>query len=105
MSSMLSKLKSYKDLRSEAKNVQSVLSTVTVHGEGAKKQVNVVMDGNQKILSLDIEDALLAPEHKETIQKGIIEAMESASKKLQREMAKKIQSGEMKMPDISGLKQ
>lgn len=101
---MLSKLKQYKDLRSQAKNVQSVLSAETVHASGAGGKVNVVMDGNQKILSLDIDESVLAPEHKTKIEKGVQEALEDATKKIQRIMAKKIQSGEMKMPDISGLK-
>lgn len=101
---MLSKLKQYKDLRSQAKSVQSVLSEETVHATGAGGKVNIVMDGNQKILSLDIDDGLLAPEHKAKIEKGVQEALEDATKKIQRVMAKKIQSGEMEMPDISGLR-
>lgn len=101
---MLSKLKQYKDLRSQAKTVQDVLSKETAHGSGASNKVNVVMDGNQKIMSLDIDDSLLSPDNKEQIQKGIIEALEGATKQIQKIMAKKIQSGEMEMPDISGLR-
>ena len=104
-SSMLSKLKQYKDLRSQAKSVQSVLSEETVHADGAGGKVNIVMDGNQKIMSLDIDESLLAPEHKEKIQQGVIDAIAASTKKIQKVMAKKIQSGEMEMPDISGLKQ
>lgn len=103
-SSMISKLKQYKDLRGQAKTVQNVLSKETVHAKAAGDKVNIVMDGNQKILSIDIDDSLLAPEHKDKIEKGIKEAIDDAMKKIQRVMAKKIQSGEMEMPDISGLR-
>lgn len=102
---MLSKLKQYKDLRSQAKTVQDVLSKETVHASGVGGKINVVMDGNQKILSLDIDEELLNPTAKDKVQKGIIETLENANKQLQRMMAKKIQSGEMQMPDISGLSQ
>lgn len=103
-SSMLSKLKSYKDLRSQAKTVQNVMSQESAHGAGAGKLVNVVMDGNQKIMSIDIADELLNVEHKEKLQKGIIEAIETATKQIQKIIAKKIQSGDMEMPDLSGLR-
>lgn len=103
MGSMLSKLKQFKDLREQAKQVQSTLSHETVHASAAGDKINVVMDGNQKILSLDIDVSLLTPESKEKVQKGVIECLESAQKKIQKIMTKKLQSGEMQMPDLSGL--
>lgn len=101
---MLSKLKSYKDLRSQAKSVQSIMSQETAHGSGARNRVNVVMDGNQKIMSIDIADDLMNVQEKAALQKGIIEAIESATKGIQKIIAKKIQSGDMQMPDLSGLR-
>jgi len=100
---MLSKLKQFKDLRSQAKTAQNILSQQTVHASGAGGKVNIVMDGSQKILSLDIDVALLTPEQKDKIQRGVIEAVENATKDIQKVIAKKIQSGEMKMPDLSSL--
>lgn len=100
---MLSKLKQFKDLRSQAKEAQNILSQQTVHASAAGGKINIVMDGSQKILSLDIDVALLSPEQKEKVQRGIIEAVENATKEIQKVIAKKIQSGEMKMPDLSGL--
>jgi DNA-binding YbaB/EbfC family protein len=100
---MFQKLKQYKDLRSQAKTVQNQLSEITVHGDSTGKQINVVMDGNQKILSLDIDESLLSPANKTKIEKGIPEAIESAMKKLQREMMAKVQKGELEMPDLSKL--
>lgn len=102
---MFQKLKQYKDLRDTAKEAQNALSSVTVHADAAGGKVGIVMDGNQKILSLDIDESLLAPEHKEKIEKGVKDAIENAMKKLQKEMMMKMRSGELEMPDLSALQQ
>lgn len=104
MASMLTKLKQFKDLRSQAKTMQSALSQETAHGSGAGGKVNVVMDGTQKIISLDIDAALLTPDNKKKVEQGVSDAIGGASKDIQKIMAKKIQSGEMKVPDLSTLK-
>ncbi len=101
---MFSKLKQFKDLRHQAKTAQSVMSQVTAHGSGAGGKVNLVMDGAQKILSLDIDTSLLQPSEKKKIEQGLIDALAAASKDIQRAMAKKIQSGEMTVPDLSSLR-
>lgn len=100
---MFQKLKQFKDLRDEAKQVQNALSKVTVHGKAAGGNVAVVMDGNQKIMALDIDTSLLAPEHKEKVEKGVKDAIEDALKELQKVMLQKMRSGEMEMPDMSAL--
>ncbi len=105
MASMLTKLKQFKDLRAQAKTMQSVLAQETAHGSGAGGKINVVMDGTQKILSLDIDATLLTADNKKKVESGIVDAIESATKDLQKSMAKKMQSGELTMPDLSSLKQ
>jgi DNA-binding protein YbaB len=57
---MFQKLKQYKDLRDSAKEAQSVLSKETVHADSVGGKIGVVMDGNQQILSIDIDPSLLA---------------------------------------------
>lgn len=99
--SMFQKLKQYKDLRDSAKKAQSVLSAETVHTEACGGNIAMVMDGNQKIIGLDINASLLAPENKKKIEDGIKECLEKATKKLQMMMLKKMKSGELQMPDIS----
>lgn len=101
---MFQKLKQFKDLRDQAKKVQSALSEETVHADAASGKIGIVMDGNQKILSINIDESLLAPENKEKIEKGVKEAIEKAMKKLQEVMIKKMRSGELDMPDLSKLK-
>jgi len=100
---MFQKLKQYKDLRDQAKSAQSILAEITVHGDSLGGKIGVVMDGNQKILKIDIDPSLLSPENKEKIEKGITEAIEAAMKKLQREMMMKMKSGDLEMPDMSKL--
>lgn len=100
---MFQKLKQYKDLRDTAKKAQSVLEEVTVHADAVGGKIGVVMDGNQKILSIDIDESLFTPTKKEEVEKGIKEAIASAMKKLQREMMMKMKSGELEMPDMSNL--
>ncbi|MFH1426168.1 MAG: YbaB/EbfC family nucleoid-associated protein [Candidatus Kerfeldbacteria bacterium] len=100
---MFQKLKQYKDLRDTAKKAQSTLSEETVHADAAGGKIGIVMDGNQKILSIDIDDSLLNPENKKTIESGIKSAIEEAMKKLQRIMLQKMKAGELEMPDMSKL--
>lgn len=104
MGSMLSKLKQFKDLRQQAKTVQNVLAKETAHGSGAGGKVNVVMDGTQKVLSFDIDATLLNPESKKKVEEGVIDAFASANKEIQKVMAKKVQAGEVSMPDLSSLR-
>lgn len=100
---MFQKLKQYKDLRDSAKDAQNVLSQETVHADAVGGKINIIIDGNQKIVSLDIDESLFTKENKEKVEKGVKDAIESANKKLQRVMLKKIQSGELKMPDLPGV--
>jgi len=91
---MLNKLKQFKDIRDQAKTLQSALAeeTVTVKEGG----VSLVMDGNLSVKSLDISEDMLTPAKKEKLQKDIIKAYDEAMKKMQRIMA-------MKMKEMGGL--
>lgn len=97
---MLNKLKQFKDIRDQAKTLQSALAeeSVTVNESG----VTLVMDGNMSIKSISIEDDMLSPGKKERLEKAITKAFEEAMKKMQRIMAMKMK--EMGgMPNIPGL--
>jgi len=101
--SQLSKLKQFNDLRKAAKDMQKKLAQETALGEGAGGKVSLVMDGNQEVLSVDVDDSLMSVGQKGTLEQGIKEAVNKAAKNLQKLMAKKMQAGEMEMPDLSGL--
>lgn len=98
--SMFNKLKEVKDMRDQAKQLQNQLSqeSVMISSEGGK--INLVMDGNQTVVSLDIDPELLTPEKKEDLEKGLRTAFNDAVKKIQRVVAQKMQAGNIKMPNL-----
>ena len=90
---MFNKLKQYKDLRSQAKTMQDSLSEESITME--KKGVKIVMDGNMKVKSMEIQDNL----DKKTIEEASIECFNEAVKKTQKIMAQKMQE----MGGLSGM--
>lgn len=92
---MLNKLKQFKDLRNQAKQLQEQLGKESVTVETLGNKVVMTMDGNLKMVGLAIDDELMQPNQKEKLQEGIKKAHEEALKKMQRIMA-------MKMKDMGG---
>jgi len=82
---MFSKLKQFKDLRSQAKTMQNALAQESVIAE--KKGVKITMDGNMEVTSLSFEDI----SHKESLEENTKECINDAIKKTQKLMAKKMQ--------------
>jgi DNA-binding protein YbaB len=82
---MFNKLKQIKDLRDQAKTMQSMLSkeSVTIERSG----ITLVMNGNLEITSLVIAEQL----DKDKLAKEMKEAVNDAVKKIQRIMASKMQ--------------
>ncbi len=93
---MLNKLKQFKDLRSQAKDMQNTLSKESVTVKAAGDKVVMSMDGNLKMTGLAIDNELLSPDKKEKLQEAIKDAHSDAMKKMQRIMA-------MKMKEMGGL--
>ncbi len=98
---MLSKLKQFKDLRSQAKKMQTALSDEeTTINEGG---VTLTMDGNLNMSGLAIDDDLMSVANKEKLQNKIKDAHKSALKKMQRVMATKMQEmGGLDLPGMGG---
>lgn len=82
---MFSKLKQLKDLRDQAKKMQSVLGQESVSEE--KNGVKITLNGNMEITQVEINDSL----SKEALQKAIKDCANSAIKTTQKLMAKKMQ--------------
>jgi len=91
---MFNKIKAIKDMRTQAKKLQSGLSEITAEGEAAWGKVKIKIDGNQQILEVKIDDELLKDKTK--LQDAIKEAINDAVKKIQRQMA-------FKMKEMGGL--
>ncbi len=91
---MFSKLKQFKDLKDRAKEIQSALSQETAEGAAGWGKVKVVINGNQKVLSVTIDEGAMSDRLK--LQEMIAEATNDAIEKIQRVMATKLK-------DIGGL--
>jgi len=82
---MFSKLKQFKDLRSQAKTLQDILAQETVTEE--KNGVKVVLNGNMEVINLTLGEGLSKSSQEETVKNCFNEAV----KRAQRLMAKKMQ--------------
>ncbi|OGH89478.1 MAG: hypothetical protein A2469_01480 [Candidatus Magasanikbacteria bacterium RIFOXYC2_FULL_40_16] len=93
---MLNKLKQFRDLRTQAKEMQDTLGKESVTVKAAGDKIVMTMDGNLKMTGLAIDEELLAPDKKAKLQDAIKDAHSDAMKKMQRIMA-------MKMKEMGGL--
>ncbi|MFA6098764.1 MAG: YbaB/EbfC family nucleoid-associated protein [Patescibacteria group bacterium] len=99
---MFNKIKQFKELRDQATEMKKMLAQETVHADAAHGKINVVMDGNMEILSVEINPELLSVEKKENLESAVRDSVNEAVKKAQRVMAQKIQSmGGLNMPGLS----
>jgi DNA-binding protein YbaB len=89
---MFNKLKQIKDLRSQAKTMQSALAqevvSETSHG------ITITMDGNMEVKAVQVSE-----EAKKNLDENIKTAINDTIKKAQRAMAKKMQE----MGNLPGL--
>jgi DNA-binding YbaB/EbfC family protein len=91
---MFNKIKAIKDIRHQAKKLQSGLAEVSAEGSAHWGKIKVTIDGNQQILSVEIADELLSDKTK--LQHGLKEAFNDAIKNVQKKMA-------AKMKELGGL--
>lgn len=85
---MFSKIKAVKNLRDQAKQMQSVMGSISVEGSAAWGKVKITLDGNQQVLNVQIEEEVLANRTK--TQDAVKEAFNDAMKKLHVQMAGKL---------------
>lgn len=90
---MFNKLKQFKDLRSQAKQMQNVLAQEVNTIE--KNGVSITINGNLEITGVSIRENLSG----NNLEKALKEAFNEAIKKTQRIMAQKMQE----MGGLSGL--
>jgi len=91
---MFSKLKQFKDIRSKAKVIQSMLAAEKIEGSAGWGKVKVVVNGSQVVESVTIDPS--AMEDKAKLEGLIKDAMNDGMTKVQRMMATKLK-------DIGGL--
>jgi len=82
---MFSKLKQFRDLRSQAKTMQDALAQETITEE--RNGVKIVLNGNLELISLTLNENLNKNSQEETLKICFNDAI----KRAQRLMAKKLQ--------------
>lgn len=95
---MFNKVKQFKDMRSQAKEIERILGEEKVEGTALHNKVKIVMDGNQSVVTVSIEPEAL--ENKEKLQDAIKDATNDAAKKVKRILMMKMQKGEIQMPNF-----
>jgi DNA-binding protein YbaB len=94
---MFNKLKQFKDLRSQAKNMQRQMQEEIL--EKSKDGVRIKINGANEILELDINDELMG--NKEKLIKTIKNLFKDSLKDMQKKMAKKMMGSDI---DFDALK-
>ncbi len=100
---MFSKLKQFKDLRDQAKDIQGKLAGESVDVSEQFGKIKMKMDGNQKVTDVVIDEELLDPANKRKLERGLEDAFNSATKKIQKIMASKMK--DMGVMDMFGKKE
>ena len=84
---MFNKLKQFKDMRDQGKQMKAMLDEIIVVGGGASNAVMITMNGSHEVLGVQVQDGA----DKATLERAIKEAIGDANKKLQQELMKKMQ--------------
>jgi hypothetical protein len=100
LQTMFSKLKQFKDLRDQAKQMQNLLAQESAEGTAEWGKVKVKINGNQEILSVEIDPELLNANNKEKLETAVKEATNDAIKKVQRIMAEKMRDSGFNLPGM-----
>jgi nucleoid-associated protein EbfC len=99
---MFNKLKQFKELRDQAKELQNKLSAESVTANSAGGKVVLTMDGTLNVTGLAIDDEMMSLDRKNKLQDAVKDAANDAIKKMQKIMATKMK--EMGgLPNIPGL--
>ncbi|MEK7508966.1 MAG: YbaB/EbfC family nucleoid-associated protein [Patescibacteria group bacterium] len=82
---MFTKLKQFKEMRDKAKIIQNTLAEEKVEASAAWGKIKMVMNGNQKVLSVKVDPDLLT--NKEKMESAIKDVTNEAIEKAQKVMA------------------
>ena len=86
---MFDKAKKMWELQSKAKQLQKELREMEFVGEELGGKVKVTLNGEQKVISVEIDDSLINLGQKESLVKFLSQAFTSAVKKSQQTAANK----------------
>lgn len=97
---MFEQLKNLASLRKQASEIKKQLESELITGESLNGQVKISMDGSQKIKEVFIDESLLVSGNQDKLQNAIKDAFSKANKELQMMMVRKMQAGEIQMPQM-----
>jgi len=99
---MFDKLKYLNNLKSQANQLKEMLGNEEVEGQAAMGKVTILMDGNQKVLGVNIDPELIC--QRESLQMALAEAFNDAVEKVHKLMAEKLKEygmpGGMDLPEM-----
>ena len=98
----LSMLNQAQELKYKLDNAQKELSNTIVEANVGKGAVKVVMDGQQKIQSIEISPKVIDPEKPKALEELVLKAVSEAIAKSQKVAAKQLRglTGGFKIPGL-----
>jgi nucleoid-associated protein EbfC len=104
MGDMMGLMGKMKDLQARMKEAQEQLATLTETAESGAGLVRVTVNGQKKVVALQIDPELIKPEDKEMLQDLVVAATNKALDTIEPKIKEHIQkSTEGLMPNIPGL--
>ena len=98
----LDMIKQARELQSKLAQAQKEIKRIQVEVESGKGAVKVVMNGEQKVLSLKIDPNLVDLKNTKQLEVFILRALNDAHEKISKEAEKKMKeaAGGMKIPGL-----
>ena len=87
---MFDKAKQLWKLQGEAKKLKAELEAMQFEGVELGGKVRVVVNGEQKVVAVEIDESLLQPSEKEAVQRFLKQAITAAVTKAQQAAAEKM---------------
>ena len=99
----LSMLNQARQLKSKLDQAQKELRKTVIEADSGKGAVKVVINGKQKILSIEISPEVINPDKAEHLEKLVLKAVSEAINKSQKLAAKQLSglTGGLKIPGLT----
>jgi nucleoid-associated protein EbfC len=104
MFDMMNMLGKMKEMQAKMKEAQDKIKELRIEGEAGAGMVKVIVSGDKRVIKIEIDNDLIKPEDKHTIQDLTVAAINSAMEKAE-ESAKELikHSTNGLLPNIPGL--
>ena len=104
MGDMMGMMGKMKDLQARMKEAQEQLGGITESAESGAGLVRVTVNGQKKVVGLEIDNDLIKPEDKEMLQDLLVAAINKAMENIEPKIKEHLQkSTEGLLPNIPGM--